>query len=269
MSRPTARTTLTGVASCVMLLPGVASLGCRRPSADLALPDSQGAARPEDPACKPCAAVPRAVPGSADDHEAPRILGARFVARDRVQLTFSEALAPVENVNPRQFRLSHAYSMVDSGGEPSDPYDQGYATGYYYDVAGSDSYEQPVVVVKLELYADQPQVLALTLNRPITVDFCQQIADSQTNLDQLPIEPGNRHHGEVGLFLHYTTRGSDGVRDQVANPLADIGADWALNFGSRHKTVYGADPVMRLDLLTPLVCPDESMSSIGGPPGPT
>ena len=267
MARPTSKTTLTGVASCVMLLPSVASLGCRRPSADLALPEHEGAGQRDDPACKPCAAAPRAAAGSADDHDAPVIVGARFVARDRVQLTFSEPIAPVELVNPRQFRLSHAYSMVDGGADPSDPYDQGYATGYYYDVAGSDSYEQPLVVVKLERYADQPEVLALTLNKPITVDFCQQIIDSRTNLDQ-PVAAGSRHHGETGLFLHYTSRGSDGVRDRVNNPLADIGADWALNFGSRHKTVYGAEPVMRLDLLTPLACPDASMTALTGPPGP-
>jgi hypothetical protein len=247
----------------MMLLP---SVGCRRPSADLALPGETGGAEPtgvaDDPeSCKPCA-TPRPVAGSPDDHDPPIVLGARFVARDRVQLTFSEPLAPVDAVNPRQFRLSHAYSTIDGVG------DRSYGTGYYYDLAGADVYEPPLVVIKLELYAEQPEVLALTLNRPVPVDLCQQLIDTQTNLDQSAATPGDPRRGQVGLFVHYTTRGSDGIRDRVNNPLADLGADWALNFGGRHKTTYGTEPVTRLDLLPSLLCPDASMAGGGGPPGP-
>ncbi len=260
-----ARISLTSsVASCVMLLP---SAGCRRPPADLALP-GEGGAEPgvtDDPAaaCKPGASTPKAPAGSADDHESPVILGARFVARDRVQLTFSEALAPVDTVNPRQFRLSHAYTTVDTSSGDHD-----YASGYYYDLGGADAYEPSLVVVGIELYEQQPEVLSLTLSRPVPIEVCEQITDAQTSFDQMRITPDGHLRGEVGLFLHYTGRGSEGVRDRVNNPLGDIGADWALNFGTRHKAVYGTEPVMRLDLLVRLGCPDESMRSVGGPPGP-
>lgn len=253
------RTTLsTGVASCVILLPAVAC----RPSADVAVnPEDSEPLAAKPASCPPCA-TPKPPPGSPDDHEPPVILGARFIARDRVQLTFSEPLASVEGVNPRQFRLSRAYSATDSGY-------RNYASGYYYDIAGTDVYEQPLVVIELELYDDQPEVLALSLNRPVPVEICDEIQQRRADLQVAATDPANTHQGQIGLFLHYTSRGSIGVRDKVNNPLADVGADWALNFGSRHKQVYGADPVTRLDLLPELACPDASMSATGGPPGPT
>jgi hypothetical protein len=264
MFKPSARSSVTtGIASCVLLLP---SVGCRRPSADLALPEEGGTSSDSsEPVAKverECA-TPKPAPGSPDDHESPVILGARFVARDRVQLTFSEPLGPVDAVNPRQFRLSHAYATIDAGSG-----DRSYASGYYYDLAGADLYEPPLVVVKLELYEQQPEILALTLSRPVPSDLCDSLKDSQANIDQMATEPGAPRRGQVGLFLHYTTRGSEGIRDAVNNPLTDVGADWALNFGTRNKAVYGTEPVMRLDLLPVLACPDESMGAIGGPPGP-
>ena len=264
MARSRARIPVTtSLASLAMLIP---TSGCRRPSADLNLPSDGNAVAPEPapgqaPAAQACPSVPKPPPGSPDDHESPTIVGARFVARDRVQLTFSEPLAPVAGVNPRQFRLSHAYSMVDGVGN------EGYATGYYYDLAGADPYDPPMVFVQMELYADQPEVVALTLSAPVPDSLCETIVDTLASLSEEAGESETPRHGEVGLYLHYTERGSDGVRDKVNNPLRDIGADWALNFGSRHKTVYGTEPVMRLDLLVPIVCPDPNLGP-GGPPGP-
>ena len=163
---------------------------------------------------------------------------------------------------PRQFRLSRAYTSIDTGYRT-------YASGYYYDLAGTDTYEQQLVVVELELYAEQPEVVALTLNRPVPVELCDEIQQRKTDMAVAASDPANTRRAQTGLFLHYTARGSLGVRDKVDNPLDDVGADWALNFGTRHKTVYGAEPVTRLDLLPELACPDSSMTTIGGPPGPT
>jgi hypothetical protein len=252
-------TLTTGVASCIVLLPAAAC----RPSADVAVdPGAEPlAGKPES--CPPCAAAPKPKPGSPDDQDPPTILGARFVARDRVQLTFSEPLTSVEGVNPRQFRLSRAYSAIDGGGE------QGYASGYYYDLSGSNAYDPPMVVIELELYDEQPEVLALLLNRPVPVELCDTLLQQKADVAIAASDPANQRRAQAGLFLHYTSRGSVGIRDKVNNSLDDVGADWALNFGSRHKQVYGAEPVMRLDLLPELACPDASMSTTGGPPGPT
>ena len=243
----------TGVASCVVLLPA----GCDKPTADLSV-NPDGAAEPvvhtPAPDCEEAQAKapPAPAPGSSDDHEGPVILGARFVARDRVQLTFSEGLAPVAQVNPRQFRLSMAYSSID--------YQAGYASGYYYDLAGGDTYEQPVVVTTLEGYADRPEVLALGLSRPVPEELC-------TDMQDMLSEPDEQTKLRMGLFLHYTNRGSVGVRDLADNPMQELGGAWALHFGSRHETMYGTEPVMRLDLLIELGCPDATMQA-SAPPGP-
>lgn len=250
----------TGVASCVLLLPS----GCRRPPAELSVDPESGVEPVADsPAsdcdCEAAKAAARPAPGSAGETDPPVVIGGRFVARDRVQLTFSEALAPPEQVNPRQFRLSMAYSSIDYGAE--------YASGYYYDLGGGDNYYPPVVVIELEPYADRPEVLALQLSRPVPTELCQDIADMRDSGDVADPE-GPVSNERIGLFLHYTTRGSVGIRDLAGNPLGDMGGEWALHFGSRHKTSYGTDPVMRLDLLVELACPDETLG-ISAPPGPS
>ena len=254
----------TGVASCALLLPG----GCRRPTAELSAPSEgePGGASGSGDACD-CQAeaaraeAPGSEPGSSDDRDAPRIVGARFVARDRVQLTFSEPLAPVDPVNPRQFRLSRAYTVKY---DPGAGYDMAYAEGYYYDLGGSDIMQQPLVFVSFETYADQPEILGLTLNKAIPVETCDELAESKADLNQTA---GEGQAGQAGVFLHYTKRGSVGIRDLAENQLEDFGGEWALHYGARHETMYGSDPVMRLDLLIELECPDASMSA-SSVPGP-
>lgn len=247
----------TGLASCVLLAPA----GCRRPSADVSVdpePDSEPTSK--QPAAAQCKAPPRPAPGSSGDLDPPVLVNGRFVARDRVQLTFTEPLGPVETVNPRQFRLSSAYSTVD--------YQGGYASGYYYDLGGSDSYLPAIVVISLESDEGQPEVLSLQLNRPVPVDVCLGIRERQSSIASNQGVDGPSVRARTGVFLHYTSRGSDGVRDRAQNPLGDMGGEWALHFGARQRNSQGAEPVTRLDLLLELDCPDESMRE-SGPPGPT
>jgi hypothetical protein len=247
----------TGMASCVLLAP----TGCRRPSTDVSVdpePEAEPtAAKVDTPECK---APPRPAPGSSDDVDPPVLLGGSFVARDRVQLTFSEPLAPTKTVNPRQFRISTAYSTTD--------YTGGYASGYYYDLGGNNSYEPAIVVVSLEGYENRPEVLALQLNRPVPIQTCLDIRQRQADIVSNQGVDGATARSRTGVFLHYTNRGSDGVRDRAQNPLGDMGGEWALHFGARQRTAQGSAPVMRLDLLLELNCPDESMQDTG-PPGPT
>lgn len=246
----------TGLASCVLLT----ETGCRRTSADISV-DPEPNVEPTGKTDKipECKAPPRPAPGSDGDIDPPMLLGGRFVARDRLQLTFSEPLGPVKDVNPRQFRLSSAYSTVD--------YQGNYASAYYYDLGGSDSYQPPIFVASLSAYEGHPEVLSLQLNRGIPIDTCVALRDRQASIVQNQGTEG-AVRARAGLFLHYTSRGSDGIRDKAQNPLGDMGGEWALNFGARHRTVHGSEPVTRLDLLIELVCPDESMQE-SGPPGPT
>ena len=259
----------TGVASCVMLLPA----GCKKtPATVTVVPEggepSANAADSAECDAPESASVKQVAAGSSGDRQAPAVLGARFTSRDRLQLTFSEPIAPPSQVNPRQFRLSMAYSMVEYGYGEGYGYggEQGYASGYYYDLAGNDNYEPPLVVTALELYEGQPELLGLRLSRPVPVQLCEDIRDSREEMAEDAAEgPGNT--GRVGLFLHYTSRGSVGIRDLADNPMADMGAEWALHFGARNKSMYGTEPIMRLDLLVELECPNGM--GAGGPPGPS
>jgi hypothetical protein len=241
----------TGVA---LLLP----TGCRNPTADVTTAPGPGDKASADAALPTCQATPapKPRPGSSEDREAPVVVGARFVTRDRVQLTFSESVAPTTQVNPRQFRLSMAYSTIDYGA--------GYASGYYYDLAGGDSYQPSIVVTSLAGYDDQPEVLTLQLSAPVPIDLCEGILDTRTNMGGG--DPAAQ--ARVGLFLHYTSRGSVGVRDLADNAMSDMGGEWALHFGARHKSLNGGEPIMRLDLLVELGCPEETMG-VSAPPGPS
>jgi len=247
----------TGIASCVALLP----IGCELPSSQVAVNPGEPGASGKVAGCPPCARAQP--PGSPDDHDAPVILDARFVARDRVQLTFNEALAPVDAVNPRQFRLSHGYSLVDFG-------EYEYASGSYYDLGGTNESEQPLVIVALERSEAHPELLGLLLSRPIPVELCEEVSGQRasiaTEASAAATAPGGGGvRGQAGVFLHYTSRGSVGVRDSVQNPLADIGAQWALNFGARSIQMYGAEPVTRLDLLPELRCPEQAAGELSPP----
>ncbi len=246
----------TGLASCVLL----AETGCRRPSADVTVdpdPKTEPSGKSQTAECK---TPPRPAPGSDGDLDPPALLGGRFVARDRLQLTFSEPLGSIEGVNPRQFRLSSAYSTAD--------YSAGYASAYYYDLGGSDQYLPPILVTALETYASQPEVLSLQLNRGIPIDTCLAMRERQASIVANQGIDGSTARARTGVFLHYTSRGSDGIRDRAHNPLGDMGGEWALHFGARQRTANGTEPVVRLDLLLELDCPDESMQE-SGPPGPT
>jgi hypothetical protein len=256
--------TLAGLATGLLLLDVAA---CRRPTAEINSPErEQEPARTAEQECKPSEPnKPAAKPGSSDDHDPPQIIAASFIARDRLLLRFSEAVEPPTQVNPRQFRISHGYSMVDYGGG----YGQagGYAHAYYYDLLNNGGYDAPLVFVTLEA-AGAPEELELQLSQAIPVEICEDINLTKQDLAQEAAAGGPPTKGQVGVFLHYTSRGSVGIRDLAGNPLADIGAEWALHFGVRTKQLNGAPPVVRFDLLVELLCPTSGSGALDGPPGP-
>ena len=180
----------TGLASCVLLAPA----GCKPPPADVSVDPELGgepvSKKPEVPECK---TPPRPAPGSSDDVDPPALINGRFVARDRVLLTFTEPLAPTKPVNPRQFRLSSAYSTVD--------YQAGYASGYYYDLGGNDSYQPAIVVIALEAYEGQPEVLSLQLNRPVPVEVCYAMRERQATIASNQGIDGSTTRARTGVFV--------------------------------------------------------------------
>lgn len=227
--------------------------GCR-PDATIEAPD---AGEPSSTTKCPTPKLPTIPPGSENDREAPRITAARFNGSDRVILHFSEGLEAPDQVNPRQFRVSEAYSTVDHA--------NAYASATYYDLATRYGDELPLVFADIEQVA--PDELELILNRPIPPMVCENLRLAQEDLAAQATVPGagaleTRH----GLYLHYTKRGSVGLRDLAGNQLDDFGAAWALHFGTRDMRMGGQAPVVRLDLLIELVCP--APSEFVGPPGP-
>ncbi len=253
--------TLAHLATGVLLLDAA---GCRRPSADVSSPES---VEPTTTAKCPegAASRPAAQPGSSDDREAPRIVAGRFVSRERVQLRFSESIEPPKQVNPRQFRLSEGYSLIDYGGGYGG---SGYAHAYYYDLAARSGYaDQPLVFVGVEP-TSEPDVLELVLSRPIPVSLCEDLKYRQESYGG-GVTEGPPRRFQIGLFLHYTGRGSVGIRDLAGNPMADMGGEWALHFGTRNINITGTPPLVRFDLLVELPCPDANLPGFDAPPGPS
>jgi hypothetical protein len=186
-----------------------------------------------------------------DDKEAPRVASAQFINPQRIRLTFTEPLAPTSEVNPRQFRISISYLSVDPEG-------YGYAT--YSDVNYHQGDEESSLVVRrIERYSDERE-LGLDLSQPVPAEICSEI--KATEIDALEAaayaaanpEAGPEEEIEMGLYLHYTSRGSAPVIDLAGNGLEPFGASWALNYGAQYIGQNGDMPVARLDLLVKLPC---------------
>jgi hypothetical protein len=243
----------TSAGCCVLVLE---TAGCR-PSTTIVPPEPDG--RITEAECPPQTVVaPRPPPGSSDDRDLPQVLHAKFNGSDRVVLTFSEGLEEPKQVNPRQFRLSEGYSMVDYQGT--------YSSAYYYDLAARYGDNLPLVFAAID--QPEPDQLVLTLNRGIPLPICENIRVAQEDAAAAaatPDAPANKTRR--GLFLHYTKRGSVGIRDLAGNQLDDFGGEWALHFGTRDKRLAGQQPLVRFDLLIELECP--SADNFVGPPGPS
>lgn len=230
--------------------------GCQ-PSSAIVTPEPEPTG--EATSC-PTVTVPQPKPGSSDDREAPRILAAQFKSSDRVLLSFSEGIEAPTQVNPRQFRLSEAYSMTDYAGT--------YSSAYYYDLAARYGDDQPIVFSAIE--QPEPDQLVLVLNRPIPLPICENLRVAQEDAAAAAAAAtpdAGASKVRHALYLHYTGRGSVGIRDPAGNQLGDFGGEWALHFGTREKRLSGQQPLVRFDLLIELECP--TGATFNGPPGPS
>jgi hypothetical protein len=241
-------------AGCALLV--VEAAGCR-PSTAIVTAEPDGRTDPEK--CPPATVVaPKPPPGSSDDRELPQVINAKFTSSERLVLTFSEGLEAPKQINPRQFRLSEGYSMIDYTGN--------YASAYYYDLAARYGDEQPLVFSSID--QPEPDQLVLTLNRGIPIPICENLQMAQQDAAAAAASPdAGASKSRRGLFLHYTKRGSVGIRDLAGNQLDDFGGEWALHFGTRDKRLAGQQPLVRFDLLIELDCP--SGGTFIGPPGPS
>jgi hypothetical protein len=148
----------------------------------------------------------------------------------RVRLHFSEPIAPVDQVDPLQFRLGVAFV--------------GDSETLYYDLSHHflDGAPQPrhaqTFVVGLER-GDDESVLDLELSYVLDEHTCEIIEEARAN--GIPSE----------IHMHYRDA-EEGVTDLAGNRLAGIGPWWAETiafFGESEGSLDALDPAI------PVACP--------------
>lgn len=188
------------------------------------------------------------------DNVPPALLGVEFLDPQILRLTFTEAIAPVEQVNPKRFRLSvAAYRSKDY---------YGYSRTFYLDPAqfnhisscDDDCYDYdcyypcyngpPVPVDVLDVLPDavNPNQAVLLLAQPILPSLCD-VANS--------LAAGQ---GGGGLLLHYADGGAAQITDLVALPLAARGKSWILQAPAQQMYVDNQS-FPEMNPLLPIPCP--------------
>lgn len=147
-------------------------------------------------------------PGTGRDRLSPGIIRAELVAGNRLRIHFSEAIAPRDEVDPRDFRISFLRLYLNQGSL--------YSYAYYYD-PGTLYYGSPLVHSEVRISEDQ---LEFEFSPEISSEFCREIEyEYSSNYDA----PGVQ--SEAGLFLHYAA-GRIPIQDAAGNPMRNFGADW-------------------------------------------
>ena len=183
------------------------------------------------------------------DTTPPQMIAVELLDPQILRVTFTEAIAPVDLVNPKRFRLSvgryrpaYYYSS-----QRTVYYDLGVFNtpecDYYYEPC---YYEPPLPVDALDVLPDayDPAQVIVLLTNPIFPRVCQIAAQAAD-----PNPPG----GRGGLFLHYAAGGNAEITDLVGLPLADIGLEW-IKFQEDYMAVdYANFP--ELNPFLPIPCP--------------
>jgi len=194
----------------LLMLASSLSLGaCRVPSATI---DAGSAAPPGDEGQRaPAQAQPKA------SAPMPKVRGFGIVDAElsgdgqQLQLSFSRPLAPTEDIDPNDFRLSIGYAYT---------YRQ-YAYAYYYDVVYYvGDYDG---VASFETARAEQHSLLLTLNHPLPLSYCSAV---EAEVRALQSEPGIKARG--GVFLHYAPSGAP-VRDAKGHKLGSFAEQWVLS----------------------------------------
>lgn len=174
-----------------------------------------------------------------------------------LRLTFTEAIAPVDTVNPKRFRMSVAryhpemyygytrtsyfdgeqFNHVQYCGEVCDEY------GYY--CYYQCYYGPPLALEIADLLNDpnNPAQIEVLLKQPITTSLCQ-VANA---FQQGGAQPG-------GLLLHYADGGAAQITDLVGLPLPPSGKSWVIAKGDSYRYLDG-QLFPEMNPLLPIPCP--------------
>jgi hypothetical protein len=211
---------------------------CSLPSADLQL--SAAPTTPESAAAQPPPTKRERKPGL--DRRRPEIVEAQLLTGDHLRLRFSEPLAPLDGVDPNDFRLS--LGMAKSY--------KFYAYAYYIDL-GDTVIEGDHGLMRLADMTLQGDTIDLHLEPDFDLAYCHEL---MAELTDLASEPGIQV--QAGVFLHYSP-GNAAVSDEAGNALAPVGADWVQvgrRGGEEAYETYFEGPTARRALkgLIPVEC---------------
>lgn len=185
--------------------------------------------------------------GPTSDRTAPKVRRAGLVSPHVVELAFSERIVSPRHVDPNQFRISlgMGYAYED------------YASSYYSDVcsyADQCGGQETLTFTRASL-SENGKRMRLELAHPISPDLCTVIRESQRELLLGRLASGLKMSGKMGLFVHYTSEGTEPVRDRSGNELEDIGAGWALAKGAQYSYQYSVGTSFEaFEGLIPLPC---------------
>ena len=179
------------------------------------------------------------------DDVPPVIEDARFEDPGVLVLSFSEPLAPTDEVTPEtHFRLEVAFWLEDLG----------YTA--YYDLSTHFTGEVPgqsgalpgqwprhgdTQVVRIEP-GDDPAQLRLLLNLPVDPTVCETLLAAEA-ID-VP----------AGIHLHYARATSPRITDLAGNELGEIGSWWPIAAPALTTTRDGE--FLELDPRMPIPCPE-------------
>lgn len=176
--------------------------------------------------------------------EPPIMLEGRFVEPDVVELTFSEALAPVDAVDPEKFRLGIVTLVTEKNRGQCErrvsycdiqtqimEYGCGYG-GYVY---GDD--DEGTRVTALELDEDDETLLRLRISPAVQQDTCLRLEYADIS---------------AGIHAFFSAADEPTIEDKSGEKLEDIAPHWVL-FGTE---IANADDFDALKHWQPIPCPD-------------
>lgn len=134
-------------------------------------------------------------------------------------LRFSEPMAPIDGVDPSDFRISFARTQNYSG------YYGNYSWSLYVDpnvYYGAYGYYNPSQTLEVDLIADgnMPTDIVLRFATPLDPNVCAWLAQVQADYEANP-----NLQGKVGLFPHYSP-GAVPIKSVDGEVLAPIGSGW-------------------------------------------
>ncbi|HEY0136813.1 MAG TPA: hypothetical protein VGB85_22180 [Nannocystis sp.] len=166
----------------------------------------------------------------------PALVAVEFLDPQILRLSFTEAIASVDEVNPKRFRLSigrfyenayYGYSRTLYN-DPDDFNHNLYcAEECYYGSCYEQCYYGPTLEVDiLDLLTDayDPAKIVLLLEQPVTPSLCQLV----TNISG---------SGTGGLLIHYADGGASQITDTAGLPLPGTGATWVKIANQNYYTI--------------------------------